>query len=162
MALSRKMSRNHKEKRQKAKVKHKKDMIKVKRIIANSIKDQLISQVSSENTPKEMFDALTNMFEGKNIDRRMTLRNQLKGVKIQKTKTIQSYFSRVSQIKEQFEAIGDMVEEEEVVMTTLNGLPRDWEYFIIGICFRRKLTNPNRLCEECLQEEGRLKIVKRS
>ena len=74
--------------------------------------DHLISQVSSKNTPKEMFDALTNMFEGKNIDKRMTLRNQLKGVKIQKTETIQSYFSRVSQIKEQLEAISDMVEEE--------------------------------------------------
>ena len=71
-----------------------------------------------------MFDALTSMFEGKNINRRMTLRSQLKGVKIQKLETIQSYFSRVSQIKEQLEAIGDMVEEEEAVMTTLNGLPR--------------------------------------
>ena len=90
--------------------KHKKDMIKVKMIIANSIKDQLISWVSSKNTPKEMFDALTNMFEGKNINRRMTLRNQLKGVKIQKAKTMQPYFTRVSQIKEQLEAIVDMVE----------------------------------------------------
>ena len=83
-----------------AKAKHKKDMIKVKRRITNSMKDKLISQVSSKNTPKEIFDALTNMFEGKNINRRMTLRNQLKGVKIQNTKTIQSYFSRVSKIKE--------------------------------------------------------------
>ena len=75
-------------------------MIKVKRIIDNSIKYHLIPKVSSKNTPKEIFDALTNMFEGKNINRRMTLRNQLKGVKIQKTKSMQSYFSRVSHIKE--------------------------------------------------------------
>ena len=58
-----------------------------------------------------MFDALTNIFEGKNINWRMTLKNQLKGVKIQKIETIQSYLYRVSQIKEQLEAIGDMVEE---------------------------------------------------
>ena len=32
--------------------KQKKDMIKVKRIIANSINDQLIPHVSSKNTPK--------------------------------------------------------------------------------------------------------------
>ena len=64
------------------KAKHKKDMIKVKRIIAKYFKDQLISQVYSKNSPKETFDALTNMFESKNINRRMTLRNQLKGVKI--------------------------------------------------------------------------------
>ena len=53
----------------------------------------------------------------------MTLRNQLKGVKMQKAETMQSYFSRVSQIKEQLEAIGGMVEEDEVVITILNGLP---------------------------------------
>ena len=103
-----------------------------------------------------MFDALTNLFEGKNINKRMTLRNQLKGVKIQKVETMQSYFTRLSQIKEQLEAIGDIVEEAELVMTTLNGLPRDWEYFIRGICARRKLTKFSKLWEECVQEEGRI------
>ena len=68
----------------KAKSKHNKYMIKSKRIIIDSIKDHLIPQVYSKNTPKEMFDALTSLFEGKNINRRMTLRNQLKGVNIQK------------------------------------------------------------------------------
>ena len=87
-----------------------------------------------------MFDALSRLFERRNINRRMTLRNQLKGVKIQKTETMQSYFTRVSQIKEQLEAINDMLEEVEFVMTTLNGIPRDWEYFIRGICPIRKLT----------------------
>ena len=80
----------------------------------------------------------------------MNLRNQLKRVKIQKEETMQSYFTRVYQIKEQLEAISDMVEEAEVVMATLNGLPRDWESFIRGICARRKITKFNRLCEECV------------
>ena len=70
------------------KSKKKKDMIKVKRIISNFIKDHLIPQVYSKNTPKEVFDALTNMFEGKNINKRMTLGNQLKGVKMQKVETM--------------------------------------------------------------------------
>ena len=100
-------------------------MVKAKRIIDDFIKDHLIAQVSSKKTPKEMFDALTSLFEGKNINIRMTLRNQLKGVKIQKEETMQPYFSRVSYIKEQLEAIGDMVEEAKVVMTTLNCLPRE-------------------------------------
>ena len=86
-------------------------MIKAKRIIADSIKDILISQVSSKSTPKEMFGALSSLFEGKNINRKMTLRNHLKSVKAQKSETMQSYFTRVAQIKEQLEAIGDMVEE---------------------------------------------------
>ena len=77
-----------------------------------------------------MFDGLSNLFEGRNINRKMTLRNQLKILKVQKLETMQSYFIRVSQIKEQLEAIGDMIEEEEVVISILNGLPREWESFI--------------------------------
>ena len=50
--------------------------------------------------PKEMFDSLTKLFEGKNTNRKMTLRKQLKNVKIHNAETIQSYFTRVSQIKE--------------------------------------------------------------
>ena len=65
-----------------AKALHMKKLVMVERIIADSIKDHLIPQVSSLKTPKSMFDALTKLFEVKNINRKMTLRNQLKNVKI--------------------------------------------------------------------------------
>jgi hypothetical protein len=116
------------------KEKYKKDMIKAKRIIADFIKEHLIPQVSSKNTPKDMFDALTIMYEGKNINRKMNLRTQLKNTKTQKGETMQDYFSRVSQFKEQLEAIGDNLDEDELVMTTLNGLTRPWNVFIQTIC----------------------------
>ena len=54
-----------------AKALHKKKMVMEKRIIADSIKDHLIPQVSSLKTPKAMFDALTKLFEGKNINQKM-------------------------------------------------------------------------------------------
>ena len=85
-----------------------------------------------------MFDSLRNLFEGKNINWKMTLRNQWKNVKIQNAETIQSYFTRVSQIKEQPEAVQEEVENVEVVITTLNVLPGSWDSFIQGTCARRK------------------------
>ena len=57
----------------------------------------------------------------------MTLRNQLKNVKIQNAETIQSYFTRVSQIKEQLEAVDEEVENIQIMITTLNGIPRSWD-----------------------------------
>ena len=66
----------------------KKNLVKEKRIIDDSIKDHLIPQVSSLKTPKDMFDSLTKLFEGNNINRKVTLRNQLKNVKIQNEETI--------------------------------------------------------------------------
>ena len=55
---------------------HKKNLVKAKKIIVDSIKDQLIPQVYSLKTPKEMFDSLTKLFEGNNIHQKMTLRNR--------------------------------------------------------------------------------------
>ena len=92
-----------------AKVVHKRRMDKAKRIIPDSIKDHLIPHVSSFKTSKEVYDALKNIFEGKNINQKVTLRNRLKNVKIQNLDTIQSYFTRVSKIKEQLESIEENV-----------------------------------------------------
>ena len=78
------------------KSKYKKSLVKAKRIIANTIKDHLIPHVSSLKTPKQMFVALSRLYEGKNINRKMTLRTQLKNVKMQDSESIQSYFTRVS------------------------------------------------------------------
>ena len=61
---------------------HKKNLVKSKKIIVDSIMDHLITQVFSIKTPKEIFDSFTNIFKGKNINQKITLRNQLKNVKI--------------------------------------------------------------------------------
>ena len=60
---------------------HQKNLVKAKKIIVDSITDHIIPPVTSLNTPK-MFVSLTKIFEWKNINRNMTLRNQLKNVKI--------------------------------------------------------------------------------
>jgi hypothetical protein len=48
-----------------AKAKYKKDLIKAKRIIVDSIKNHLIPCVSTLKTPKKIMDALSRMFEGR-------------------------------------------------------------------------------------------------
>ena len=91
---------------------HKKNWIKAKTIIVDSITDQLIPQVSSLKTPK-MFDSLIKLFEDKNLNQKMDLRKQLKNVKIQNA--------------EQLEAVEKEVENAEVVIATMNGFPRSWD-----------------------------------
>ena len=49
-----------------AKALHKKNLVKAKRIIVDSIKDHLIPQVYCLKTPKEMFNSLTKLFEENN------------------------------------------------------------------------------------------------
>ena len=57
---------------------HKKNLVKTKNIIVDSITDQLVPQVSFLKTPK-MFDSLTKLFKWKNIHQ-----------KIQNAETMQS------------------------------------------------------------------------
>ena len=52
-----------------------------------------------------MFSIMTNLYEGKNINKKMKIRNQLKNVKIQNSETMQVHFIRVSQIKEHIEEV---------------------------------------------------------
>ena len=54
------------------------------------------------------------------------------------------------------EAIDEEVENAEIVMTTLNGLPRKWDSFIQGICARKKLVKFSKIWEECSQEVARM------
>ena len=58
--------------------------------------------------------------------------------------------------KNNLKAVEENVEEGEIVMTTLNGLPISWDTFIQGICARSTLISFSRLREECAQEEAKL------
>jgi hypothetical protein len=103
-----------------------------------------------------MFYSLTILYEGKNINQKMNLRTQLKNTRMQKGEKIQEYFSRISQFKEQIEEIEDTIDEDKLIMTTLNGLIRPWDAFIQTICAKKEKLQFDSLWEECIQEESRV------
>jgi hypothetical protein len=86
----------------------------------------------------------------------MNLRTQLKNTRMQKGETIQEYFSRISKFMEQLEAIGDTLDEDELIMKTINGLTRPWDAFIQTICAGKEKLHFDNLWEECVQEEARV------
>ena len=112
------------------------------------IKDHLIPNVLELKTPKEMFDALTRLYENKNTNRKLTLRHQLRNVMMNKLDTISTYFMRILQIKDQLATFGDSVDDAELVTTTLNGFP-SWDASVQGICARSKLPKFDKLWTDC-------------
>ena len=96
------------------------------------------------------------MYEGKNINRKMNLRAQLKGTKMRKGESTQDYFARVSQFKEQLDSIGDSLDEYEIVITSLNGLTRPWGSFRQTMCARKESMKFDVVWEDCIQEEARV------
>jgi hypothetical protein len=67
--------------------------------------------------------------------------------------TIVSYLMKITYIQYQLIAIGDIVQDAELVNIALIGLPRSWEPFIQGICARYRLPEFGRLCTDYIKEE---------
>jgi hypothetical protein len=57
---------------------------------------------------------------------------------------------------EQLEAIGDTLDEDELIMTAFNGLTRLYDAFTQTICARKEKLQFDSLWEECVQEEARV------
>ena len=55
-----------------------------------------------------------------------------------KYESIALYFMRITELWDKLRSSGDNLEEKELVMTTLNGLPPSWESFIQTISGRTK------------------------
>jgi hypothetical protein len=96
-----------------------------------------------------MYDALKNMFESTNTLRALTLKSQLQHIKMMKDDTFSTFFMKISEIKDQLGAIGETISDRELVLTTLNALPRHWEPFLQSISGRADLPGFNRLWTDC-------------
>jgi hypothetical protein len=75
---------------------------------------------------------------------------------INESDLVSTYFMRISQIKDHLAAIGDSMDDAELVTTTINGFPSSWDAFVQRICSRRKLPKFDKLWTACVQEESRL------
>jgi hypothetical protein len=103
-----------------------------------------------------MYEALKNMFESDNTLRALTLKGQLQNIKMTKGDTSSSFFMKMIEIIDQLGAIGEIISDRELVLTTLNNLPKHWEPFLQSINGREKLPNFDCLWIECTQEEIKL------
>jgi hypothetical protein len=138
------------------KTKHKKNEKKAKRIVSDSVKDHLIPHISELKTARQMYEALDRLYERKEISHNLTLRNQFRNMKMENSESVTSYLMRVSQIKDQLAAIGNVISDKELVTTTLNGFPTFWVPFVQGVCARSKLPKSDKLWADCTHEESRL------
>jgi hypothetical protein len=99
-------------------------------VIVDSIKYHLIPYIFHLDSSKKMYDALTNLFSVRNIGQVMSLKNELCDMKMNDDDNITSYFVRISQLRDQLQAIEEITSEKELVNIVLNGLPKTWDAFI--------------------------------
>lgn len=62
-----------------------------------------------------------------------SLKNELSTVKMTKDDTISSYFFRITHIRDELQAIDEIIYDKEFVIVALLGLPKYWNSFATGI-----------------------------
>lgn len=75
----------------------------------------------------------------------MVLRQKLRNTKMTKTDSVTSFLTRVSQVKYELIAIGEVVSKEQLVKNDLDGFTENWDGFIHGLVTRENFSGSRRM-----------------
>lgn len=137
---------------------YKRNQAKARRIIYDSVKENLMPVITPLKTTKECFDTLVRLYETKAPNQKRLLKNQLCALKMEKDESVNS-FTKISQIKDQLLAIGISVDNDDLVQIVVDGLSPFWEAFLVAVNGRDVQPNFERLWHDYLQEEGRVQNI---
>jgi len=112
--------------------------------------------ISDLNISKEIYDRLVSMFKVSDANQIVFLKNKLKDIKKGKDEDIQSYFSRITEIKNDLLSIGEIIYDRELTITTLGGLPLKWYKFRTTILNNNRILGFEELMSRCIQEETKM------
>lgn len=73
-----------------------------------------------------------------------------------KGETVNAFFMRITELRDQSSFVSYEIDNQELSLKALGGLPNSWESFVQGISARSKIPKLDRLRFDCLQEESRL------
>jgi hypothetical protein len=128
---------------------------KTQRIILDGVRDHLIPHLAEKKTTNEMWVALKGLYEAKNENRIMALRDKLHGTRMVKGESVATYLTRVAQVKDELAAVGEFIPDSELVQIALKGFTKEWEVFVKCVVGREKLPDWSRLWDDFTQEEIR-------
>ena len=69
------------------------------------------------------------------------------------------YLTRISQVRDELAAVGEVVSGFELVQTALNGVAKPWVVFVEAIVARENLPSWDRIWDDFVQEEIRRGLV---
>ena len=78
----------------------KRNYVKARKILMDSVKNHLVSHLAKSETAKEMFDSLKKLFERDSASRSIALRTQLHTIKMNRLESVASYFMRIVELRD--------------------------------------------------------------
>jgi hypothetical protein len=77
-----------------------------------------------------MWDALKNLFEVKNENQNMALKDKLHDTYMGKEESVSSYLTQEAQVNDELAIVGEVITDTELVRIALNGFTKEWEVFV--------------------------------
>ena len=134
----------------------KKRNVKAKRVILDSVKDHIILHVAGRDYAFQMWESLSSLYQSSNQNKKMVLREKLRGTRMARGESVTAYFTRVSQVRDELAAVGETVDSAELIRVALNGFSKSWETFVWGIVAWENMLSWERLWDDFVQEELRV------
>jgi len=106
---------------------------KAKCMILDEVKDHVIPHIVEKDTAREMWEALTTLYKGTFVQRKMLLENQLRQFQMQKGEEFDPFLLRLQRIPGQLTSAGATPNAKFMVRTALNVVTEDWETFVQSI-----------------------------
>jgi hypothetical protein len=125
----------------------KKGEAKAESLILDGIKDHVVPHLSRKVEAKDMWKALSDLYQKKTENRVMALRKQRRGTKMAKGEGVIPYLTRITQIRDELAAVGEKNED---------GFTKSWDVFVRGVVARKKLPDWQQLWDDFVQEEIRI------
>jgi ribosomal protein L17 len=88
---------------------------KAKRIIFDSIKEKIMTTMTLLMTVKECMDTLVNLYKKQAPSHKRTLKHKLKYLNMEKGELVESFYSRISQIRDKILVTGVTVDDDNLV-----------------------------------------------
>jgi hypothetical protein len=129
---------------------------KAQKIILDGVKEPLIPHLAEKKIAKEMWDTLKNLYEAKNENRKMALKDKLHDTKMAMGEGVASYLIRIAQVKDELVAVGEVISEPELGRIALKGFSKEWDVFVKCVVGRENFSYWSRLWDDFTQEEIRM------
>jgi len=115
----------------------------------------MIVHIQDAKSPKQAWDTLVKMYNTNTQARKMQLKQELHN--LQKNKmNISDYFIKVKNLADALASIGAPVDDEDLVVVTLNGLGKDYSHFRTSIAVRKTFPNFQDLITLFISEKMRV------
>jgi Reverse transcriptase (RNA-dependent DNA polymerase)/gag-polypeptide of LTR copia-type/Integrase core domain/GAG-pre-integrase domain len=111
----------------------KKKDAKAKAVIGLTLSDEHLEHVRGAETAAEMWLAIKNVFQRTSLLNKLAARRRFYTASMVDNEKILTYINRVKQLTEELKAMGVIIDDEEVAMAVLNGLPPKYDHLIVAL-----------------------------